>query len=62
MDFLEKFSKDQLKVLQDCREAQKEELEKLQQEECKTVHAVSDVPKRYFRFSSKRYSLYDREL
>ncbi|PWA35455.1 Zinc finger-XS domain-containing protein [Artemisia annua] len=46
MDFLEKFSKDQLKVLQDCREAQKEELEKLQQEECKTVHAVSDVPKR----------------
>ncbi|PWA87127.1 Zinc finger-XS domain-containing protein [Artemisia annua] len=46
MDFLEKFSKDQLKVLQDCREAQKEDLEKLQQEECKTVHAVSDVPKR----------------
>ena len=51
MDFLEKFSKDQLKVLQDCREAQ--------QEECKTVHAVADVPKRYFLLLLKKNSLDD---
>ncbi|GJZ24031.1 hypothetical protein Tco_0561490 [Tanacetum coccineum] len=29
-----------------CRNEQKKELEKLQQEECKTVHAVADVPQR----------------
>lgn len=50
MDYQEQFFKDQMKVIQDARNAKEGDFDKMQQEECIRVeqsYAVVDPQKRY---------------